>query len=245
MVKHITYSRVSNTHLKNIMKGKSFTIKPSDHENENNTMVEMEFNARKHLNRFHKNLEAGKGVRISPEHLKDIKVHNGNGFFDSIRNAFNPSNISHTLQDIANNPITKGIVKTIAPMAIKAGSQVLGTAVTNATGNPTIGNAVGNFAGNTAQSGVNSYTGSGFFDNIRSVASNNVVKGIMKASAPYVGSTLAASGHPIVGAIATGALNSAGSGIKMVRGRKSGGSFAPLGGVCGKEIVIHSCQKNL
>ena len=69
-------------------------------------------------------------------------MHNGNGFFDSLKHAFSPSNISHTLQDIVNSPITKGIVKTVAPIAIKAGSQALGVAVTDATGNPEIGNTI-------------------------------------------------------------------------------------------------------
>ena len=99
---NVTYSRVSNAHLKKLMKGeKAITIKPSDHNNEENVMVELDFKTKKHMNRLHKNLHSGKGTRIVMDHLNDLKVHNGNGFFDSIRHAFSPQNIVNTLKTVA------------------------------------------------------------------------------------------------------------------------------------------------
>ena len=46
---HIGYTRLSKKNLDNYLKGKSFTVKPSDQENEDNTVVKLQYKAKKNL----------------------------------------------------------------------------------------------------------------------------------------------------------------------------------------------------
>ena len=43
---HVGYTRLSKKQLDNYVKGKSFTVKPVDHENEDNTVVKLHFKAK-------------------------------------------------------------------------------------------------------------------------------------------------------------------------------------------------------
>ena len=80
---HIGFTRLSNKNNDNYLKGKSFTVKPSDHEDETNQVVKLHYKAKKNLSKLNKNLSIGKGVRIHPDELEDMGVHTGNGLFDS------------------------------------------------------------------------------------------------------------------------------------------------------------------
>jgi hypothetical protein len=100
----ITYwlHKIIKKNLDNYLKGKSFTVKPLDQEDEDNTVVKLQYKAKKNLSKFNKNLSMGKGVRIQPVELEDMQIHSGNGLFDS-------------LKGVMNSKLTKGIVKAVAP----------------------------------------------------------------------------------------------------------------------------------
>jgi hypothetical protein len=93
---HIAYTRLSKKHIDNYLKGKSFTVKPSDHENEDNTVVKLNFKSKKNLTKLNKNLSMKKGCRIDPDDVHSLDVHTGNGLFDS-------------LKGIMSNPIAKTV----------------------------------------------------------------------------------------------------------------------------------------
>ncbi len=95
---HVGYTRLSKKQLDNYTKGKSFTVKPVDHENEDNTVVKLHFKAKKNLSKLNKNLSMGKGVRVNPHEIEDMGVHSENGIFDS-------------LKKITSNPIAKTVLK--------------------------------------------------------------------------------------------------------------------------------------
>lgn len=156
---HVTYTRLSDKHLNNFLGNKSFTVKPSDHNNEHNHVVELHYNAKKHMNKLHRNLAKGSGTRILPHELHDIKIENGKGFFDSIRNAFN--RVGDVAKKVFNSPVTKQIVKTVAPIATKMASDAIKSGVTAYTGNPALGEVAGNLGQQGLQTGTNAYTGSG------------------------------------------------------------------------------------
>ena len=40
---HIGYTRLSNKNIDNYLKGKSFTVKPSDHDDESNEVVKLHY----------------------------------------------------------------------------------------------------------------------------------------------------------------------------------------------------------
>ena len=86
---HIGYTRLSKKNLDNYLKGKSFTVKPLDQEDEDNTVVKLHYKAKKNLSKLNKNLSTGKGVRIHPDELEDMAVHTGNGLFDSLKGVMN------------------------------------------------------------------------------------------------------------------------------------------------------------
>lgn len=151
-MKHVTYTRLADKHINHYLKDKTFTVKPSDHESENNTIAQLHFKTRKHMNKFHRNIDANKGVRISPNDLEDIQIHDGNGFFKSLKKGLNT---------VIKSPITKGIVKTLTPMASNLAGQAVTAGVTDVTGNPLIGEAAGKVASNLVTTGSRSYTGSG------------------------------------------------------------------------------------
>ena len=107
---HVGYTRLSKKQLDNYTKGKSFTVKPVDHENEDNTVVKLHFKSKKNLSKLNKNLSMGKGVRVNPHELDDMGVHTGNGIFDS-------------LKKITSNPIAKTVLKSVAPIAANLAAQ--------------------------------------------------------------------------------------------------------------------------
>ena len=96
--------------LDNYLKGKSFTVKPLDQEDESNTVVKLHYKAKKNLSKLNKNLSTGKGVRIHPDELEDMQIHSGNGIFDS-------------LKKITSNPIAKTVLKAAMPIASNLVSQ--------------------------------------------------------------------------------------------------------------------------
>ena len=114
---HVGYTRVSKKQLENYLKGKSFTVKPSDHEDESNTVVKLHYKTKKNLSKLNKNLSMGKGVRINPDDLDEMLVHSGNGIFDS-------------LKSVMSSKLTKGIVKAVAPQV----GNIVGQQVKNFTG---------------------------------------------------------------------------------------------------------------
>ena len=77
-------------------------IKPSDQDNEDNTVVKLQYKAKKNLTKLNKNLSMNKGVRVNPDELEDMQIHSGNGLFDS-------------LKGVMSSKLTKGIVKAVAP----------------------------------------------------------------------------------------------------------------------------------
>ena len=107
---HIGYTRLSKKNLDNYLKGKSFTVKPLDQEDESNTVVKLHYKAKKNLSKLNKNLSTGKGVRIHPDELEDMGVHTGNGLFDSMKG-------------VMNSKLTKGIVKAVAPQVANLAAQ--------------------------------------------------------------------------------------------------------------------------
>ena len=114
---HVGYTRVSKKQLENYLKGKSFTVKPSDHEDESNTVVKLHYKTKKNLSKLNKNLSMGKGVRINPDDLDEMLVHSGNGIFDS-------------LKSVMSSKLTKGIIKAVAPQV----GNIVGQQVKNITG---------------------------------------------------------------------------------------------------------------
>ena len=80
---HVGYTRLSKKQLDNYVKGKSFTVKPVDHNDESNTVVKLHFKAKKNLSKLNKNLSMGKGVRVNPHEIEDMQMHTGNGMFYS------------------------------------------------------------------------------------------------------------------------------------------------------------------
>ncbi len=170
--RHVTYTRLTGKHKKHYLDDKSFTIKPSEHNDEGNEIAELEFTAKKHMNKFHRNLKNGKGTRISPHELVDIKLHDGKGFFDSIKRGFQSA--GDAIKSVVNNPTTKSIVKTITPIASNLAGNAVKQAVTNYTGNEQMGDLAGNLTTKGVTAGSNAYTGSG----VKSVKGrSNVVLG--------------------------------------------------------------------
>lgn len=115
---HITYTRVHEKHLKALAQGKPITIKPNEHNDPSNIMIEVHFKQKKHKSKLERNMRNNKGNRISPNEIYDVKFHSGNGFFDSIGDALS------------------GIAKTVAPIAV-------GGLATSVSGNPLIGGLAG------------------------------------------------------------------------------------------------------
>ena len=208
---HIGYTRLSNKNIDNYLKGKSFTVKPSDHENESNQVVKLHYKAKKNLSKLNKNLSIGKGVRVNPDELEEIYVHSGNGIFDS-------------LKGVMNSKLTKGIVKAVAPQV----GNIVGQQVKNLTGSDMASNLTKSLINKGAKEAV----GNGFMNN---VLKSKLTKGIVKAVAPQVGNIVGQQVKNLTGSdmasnltktlINEGAKEAVGNGF-----RKKGGSFAPLSG---------------
>ena len=120
---HVGYTRLSKKQLDNYVKGKSFTVKPVDHDDESNTVVKLHYKAKKNLSKLDRNLKNGKGVRIHPDELEDMQIHSGNGLFDSMK-------------DVMNSKLTKSIVKAVAPEV----GNVIGNQISSLTGSQLAGN---------------------------------------------------------------------------------------------------------
>ena len=210
---HVGYTRLSKKQLDNYTKGKSFTVKPVDHENEDNTVVKLHFKAKKNLSKLNKNLSMGKGVRVNPHELDDMGVHTGNGIFDS-------------LKKITSNPIAKTVLKSVAPIAANLAAQQ----VKNFTGS----DAASNITKSLINEGAKEATGNGF--NLNNIMKSKITKSIVKAVAPQVGNIVGQQVKNFTGSDAAsnitkslineGAKEMTGSGLRS----KRGGSFLPLGG---------------
>ena len=210
---HIGYTRLSKKNLDNYLKGKSFTVKPLDQEDEDNTVVKLHYKAKKNLSKLNKNLSTGKGVRIHPDELEEIYVHSGNGIFDS-------------LKGVMNSKLTKGIVKTVAPQLGNLAAQQ----VKNFTGS----DAASNITKSLINEGAKEMTGNGF--NFGSIMNSKLTKGIVKAVAPQVANLAAQQVKNFTGSDAAsnitkslineGSKEMTGNGFKS----KRGGSMMPLGG---------------
>jgi len=127
--------------LQNYVKGKSFNVKPVDHDDESNTVVKLHFKSKKNLSKLNKNLSMGKGVRVNPHELDDMGVHTGNGIFD-------------ILKKITSNPIAKTVLKSVAPIAANLAAQQ----VKNFTGS----DAASNITKSLINEGSKEMTGNGF-----------------------------------------------------------------------------------
>ena len=151
---HIGYTRLSKKNLDNYLKGKSFTVKPLDQEDEDNTVVKLHYKAKKNLSKLNKNLSTGKGVRIHPDELEDMQIHSGNGLFDS-------------LKGVMNSKLTKGIVKAVAPQV----GNIVGQQVKNLTGS----DMASNITKSLINEGAKEMTGNGF--NFGSIMNSKLTKG--------------------------------------------------------------------
>ena len=121
---HIAYTRLTDKHIENYLKNRSFTIKPSDHHDESNHVIKLHYKTKKNLSKLNRNLNSNiKGTRITPDDLHDMQIHDGNGFFDSIKK-------------IASNPIAKSVIKAAIPIA----SNFAGQQVKNFTGSDAASN---------------------------------------------------------------------------------------------------------
>ena len=138
---HIGYTRLSKKHIDNYLKGKSFIIKPTDHDDESNTIVKLHYKAKKKLSKLERNLMNKKGTRVLPDDLNELEAHTGNGFFDSIKN-------------VVSSPIVKDIVKATTP----AIANIVGNQVAAMTGSQTAGDV----SKSLVNSGSKAYTGNGF-----------------------------------------------------------------------------------
>ena len=58
---HVGYTRLSKKQLENYAKGKSFTVKPVDHDDQSNTVVKLHFKSKKNLSKLNKKFINGKG----------------------------------------------------------------------------------------------------------------------------------------------------------------------------------------
>jgi hypothetical protein len=211
---HVGYTRVSKKQLENYLKGKSFTVKPSDHEDESNTVVKLHYKTKKNLSKLNKNLSMGKGVRINPDDLDEMFVHSGNGIFDS-------------LKSVMSSKLTKGIVKAVAPQV----GNIVGQQVKNFTGSDMASNLTKTLINEGAKEAV----GNGIFDSMKGVMKSKLTKGIVKAVAPQVANIAAQQVKNFTGSdmasnltktlINEGSKEAVGNGF-----RKKGGSMNPLGG---------------
>ena len=138
---HIGYTRLSKKHLDNYLKEKSFTVKPSDHNDESNTAVKLHYKTKKNLSKLQRNLSNNKGTRVLPDELHLLEVHTGKGIFDSIKK-------------VVSSPIVKDVVKAATP----AIADMIGNQVSAMTGSQTAGDV----SKALVNSGSNAYTGSGF-----------------------------------------------------------------------------------
>jgi len=209
---HIGYARLNEKALNNFLKGKSFMIKPIDQEDEDNTVVKLQYKAKKNLTKLNKNLAMQKGVRVNPDELEDMEIHSGNGLFSG-------------LKGVMNSKLTRGIVKAVAPEV----GNVIGNQISSLTGSQ----LAGNMTKSLVSEGSKELVGNGLFNNI---LKSKITKSIVKAVAPEVGNVLGNQISSLTGSQLAGnmtkSLVSEGSKELVGNGFKSkrGGSALPLGG---------------
>jgi hypothetical protein len=213
---HIGYARLNEKSLNNFLKGKSFMIKPSDQDNEDNTVVKLQYKAKKNLTKLNKNLSMQKGVRVNPDELEDMEIHSGDGLFDS-------------LKGVMSSKLTKGVIKAVAPQV----ANIVGNQVQSLTGS----NLAGNMTKSLITEGSREMTGNGIFDSMKGVMSSKLTKGVIKAVAPQVANIVGNQVQSLTGSNLAGNMTkslitegsremTSGSGFK----NKRGGSALPLGG---------------
>ena len=133
------YVKVDAKKLRALDRGKTITVNTKAKEDD--PEVELEFNTRKAMNKVHRNLAKGSGVRIKKSDLKGMRVVGGN-IGKKLRKAFTKA--GDTLKEgaftvnkgIKSSPVSKAIVGTIAPelagLALQYGTTAL-------TGSPELG----------------------------------------------------------------------------------------------------------
>ena len=210
---HIAYTRLTDKHIENYLKNRSFTIKPSDHDHADH-IIKLHYKTKKNLSKLNRNLNGKKGTRITPDDLHDMQIHDGSGFFDSIKK-------------IASNPIAKTIVKSVTPIA----SNLISQQVKNITGS----DALSNVSKNLINDGSKEMIGKGF--NFNNIMKSKITKGIIKSVAPVASNLISQQVKNLTGSdslanVSKNLINegskelTSGQGIKYIR---SGGSFAALG----------------
>jgi hypothetical protein len=213
MTKFIT--RLDAKHINALAKGKTVTLNRAVHDG-GQQVAELSFKTAKHSNALSRSLGKGKGKRIKSEDLDDVKIMNGSGVWDSIKN-------------VANSKITKGVAKALAPE--------VGKALAGSTGNPLVGavatGAINAYAGSGVKKrGRPSKSGGSFFQTLKAVA-----KPVAKAVAPIAGKEVGrlvaqSTGNQtlgnIAGAVTNEGLKSAGSGIKKNMARRTGGAVGAV-----------------
>jgi uncharacterized membrane protein YheB (UPF0754 family) len=209
---HIAHVRLNEKALNNYLKGKSFMIKPSDQDNEDNTVVKLQYKAKKDLTRLNKNLSMGKGTRIQPDNLENLEVHSGDGLFSG-------------LKGVMGSKLTKGIVRAAAPEI----GNILGNQISSLTGSQLAGNMTKSLIKEGAKEAT---SGSGFLNNI---LKSKITKGIVKAAAPEIGNVIgnqisSLTGSQLAGNMTKSLIKEGAKEATSGSGFKRGGSMNPLGG---------------
>lgn len=133
------YVKMSPKKYRALEKGRTITV--SSKTKEDDPEIELEFNTRKAMNKVHRNLAKGSGVRVKKADLKNMKVVGGD-LNKSIRKAFTKAGdkikegaftVNKTLK---SNPVSKAVVGTVAPELAGLALQGLTTYV---TGSPELG----------------------------------------------------------------------------------------------------------
>ena len=211
---HIAYTRLTDKHIENYLKNRSFTIKPSDHDHADH-IIKLHYKTKKNLSKLNRNLNSQKGTRITPDDLHDLQVHDGNGFFDSIKK-------------ITSNPIAKTVLKSVTPVA----ANLISSQVKNFTGSDSLANVSKKLINDGSKELT---SGKGF--NFNNIMKSKITKGIVKSVAPVAANLISSqvknfTGSDSLANVSKNLINegskelTSGQGIKYIR---SGGSFAALG----------------
>lgn len=231
---HSLNLKVNTKNLKKIAKLQPTIIKPFNDAIEGLHDIKVDFNAKKHLNKFTRAFAKGKGVRLHPNmfhsiHSKTGSIHSD---YDHEGGKINTKKITKTINKglkqvgkhlkktyhkVANDPNVKALAKELKDeFRAEAINNVMGS-THEAFDNPKLTQLMGH-ATNTALGGkINTksikkaFTKAG--DKIKKVASSKITKDIVKAVAgPVVnGLTTAgmtyATGNPMVGMVAGQSAN--------------------------------------
>lgn len=208
------YVKMSPKKYRALDKGKTITVNTKT--NEDDPEIELEFNTRKGVNKVHRNLAKGSGVRIKKSDLKGMRVVGGN-VGRKIKRAFTKA--GDKLKEgafavdrgIKSSPVSKAIVGAVAPeiagLALQYGTTAL-------TGSPELGK----IASVGAKAGVKAGLKSEGYG-LRKLNKN-------KLSPIAEGGSLELMSGQSVGGVQ--AINKFDPPKKRGRPRKSGGSIDPL-----------------